>query len=123
MTKYFLKHRRSSIARARKLRREMTDAERKLWSLLRKKQLRVHFRKQVPFGPYILDFLSITGRVAIEVDGSQHFEEAHLERDAERDAYLRSQGLTVLRFSSVDVLKNTEGVWQRIEDEIQKNRP
>lgn len=98
----------------------MTDSERKLWSLLRRKQLGVRFRKQVPFGPYILDFLSIKAKVVIEVDGSQHYEEASLVRDAKRDAFLRSKGLRVLRFSSKDILNRTMGVWQTILDIVER---
>ncbi|MFQ5798159.1 MAG: endonuclease domain-containing protein [Bacteroidota bacterium] len=119
MSKYFLKYPKSSIPRARELRRKMADSERKLWSVLRRKQLGVHFRKQVPYGPFILDFLSIKAKIVIELDGSQHFGDGALERDAKRDAYLRTQGLTVLRFSDIDVLKNIDGVWQRIHEEVE----
>ncbi|MFQ5797413.1 MAG: endonuclease domain-containing protein [Bacteroidota bacterium] len=120
MSRHFLKYPKSSIPKARRLRREMTDSERKLWSLLRRKQLGVRFRKQVPFGPYILDFLSIKAKVVIEVDGSPHDEDASLVRDAKRDAFLRSKGLRVLRFSSKDILNRTLGVWQTILDNVER---
>lgn len=73
MSKYILKFPRSHVALARNLRREMTNAERKLWSLLRNNQVGVYFRRQVPFGPYILDFLLIKAKLVIELDGSQHY--------------------------------------------------
>ena len=80
MSKYFLKYPKSSIPRARELRRKMTDSDRKLWSLLRRKQLGVHFRKQVPYGPFILDFLSIKGKLssswmAVNISGTVHSSE------------------------------------------------
>ncbi len=120
MGKHFLHYPKGSVAKARRLRREMTDAERKLWSHLRAKKLGVHFRKQAPFGPYILDFLSIKARLAVEVDGSQHYTEEGMKKDARRDAYLRSHGLTVLHFSAYDTIRNVAEVVQEIWEVVRE---
>jgi len=78
----------------------MTEAERKLWGRLREDRLGVRFRRQVPFGPYILDFFSIKAKLAVELDGGQHYDEEGRTKDLERDAYLKKQGVTVLRVSN-----------------------
>ena len=97
---------------ARKLRKRMTDAERALWLLLRRKQIEGHrFRKQVPIGQYIVDFCCLDARLVIEVDGGQHSESA---TDSERDTWLKSQRFRVMRFWNNDVLENPEGVMQAI---------
>jgi very-short-patch-repair endonuclease len=97
----------------------MTDAERKLWSILRNKRLGVKFRRQVPYDLYILDFYSVKAKLVIEVDGAQHFTPEGNRRDEIRDADLRSDGLEVLRFTNGDVLTNSEGVEQIIYNKIQ----
>jgi very-short-patch-repair endonuclease len=100
---------------ARKLRTDMTDAERLLWSRLRGKQvLGVQFYRQKPIGPYIVDFHAPASRLVIEVDGSQHFEAAGQVSDQRRDAYLESLNLRVLRFDNLQVLKETEAVLETI---------
>lgn len=96
----------------------MTDAGRKLWSRLRNNQLGVHFRREVPQGPYCCDFLSVGVMLIVEVDGSQHYTDKGRAFDQKRDAYLRNQGFTVLRFSDQDVLTNTNGVVQTIYEHI-----
>jgi very-short-patch-repair endonuclease len=99
----------------RRLRRDLTDAERKLWSLLRSRRLNaVKFRRQHEFGPYILDFYCAQHRLAIEADGSQHYEPEGLELDAERDHYLATYGVRILRFTNLEILNETEGVADRI---------
>lgn len=113
MPRYF-KYLRGSIDKARRLRREMTDAERKLWSKLRNEQLGIQFRRQIPVGPYIVDFICIKRGLVIEVDGSQHYSEEGLEYDKIRTAYLENEGLTVKRFGNHDVLTNIDGVTQVI---------
>jgi very-short-patch-repair endonuclease len=103
---------------ARRLRKQMTDAERALWHLLRRKQIDGHrFRKQVPIGKYIVDFVCLDARLVIEVDGGQHSDAA--EADAVRDAWLRSQNFRVLRFWNNDVLKNPEGVMQVVIEALE----
>lgn len=118
MSKYVLKYPHSHVALARKLRREITDAERKLWSLLRNNRIGVHFRRQVPFGPYILDFLAVKAKLVVGLDGGQHFIRKNQNYDVSRDAYIRKQGFTVLRFSDREFLTNPQGVMQTIYDEL-----
>jgi very-short-patch-repair endonuclease len=102
-------------SRSRKLRRDSTDAEKKLWSALRNGQLnRLKFRRQVEIGNYIVDFLCPEKRLIIEVDGGQHTP----ERDARRTAFLESQGFRILRFWNNDVLQNLDGVWTTIEESL-----
>jgi len=72
------------------------------------------FRRQVPIGPYIADFLCYSAHLVIEVDGGQHFEAEHLKRDARRDAFLASKGLRVLRFNNHDIMTNRAGVLEMI---------
>ena len=74
----------------------------------------LHFRKQAPIGKYIVDFCCHSARMIIEVDGGQHGEEAGQVRDAERTAWLESQGYRVLRFWNNDVLENMSGVSEAI---------
>jgi very-short-patch-repair endonuclease len=94
---------------ARKLRSRPTEAERKLWVLLRAKQLAGYrFRRQVPLGIYVVDFLCFSKRLILEIDGGQH---APLEEaDRARTAWLEAQGFRVLRFWNTDVLANPDGV-------------
>ena len=98
-----------STIRARRLRRDETDAEKAIWRLLRNRQFStLKFRRQHPVGPYFVDFYCHEKQLVIEIDGGQH----SAERDRERTAYLEARGLTVLRFWNSDVLKNPEGVWE-----------
>ena len=106
---------------ARDLRKKMTEAERAMWSLLRCKQLEGRrFRKQVPIGKYIVDFVCLDARIIIEVDGGQHSDAA--PADIVRDAWLLSQNFRGLRFWNNDVLKNPEGVMQVILKALEANR-
>ena len=93
---------------ARTLRVSMTDSERCLWRRLRLEQLGVKFRRQHPIGQYIVDFACLSPKLIIEIDGSQHIDQALA--DQARDAWLRAQGFQVLRFWSNDVLTQTEAV-------------
>ena len=97
---------------ARALRINPTDAERKLWSLLRGRQIDgFRFRRQHPAPPYILDFACPEAMIAIEADGGQHNGSA---RDEHRDKGLKSLGWRVLRFWNNDILANPEGVAETI---------
>ena len=72
---------------------------------------------------YIVDFVSHSAKVVIEVDGGQHFDDAYEARDARRDKFLRSKGFRVLRFSNHDVMTNLEGVWTVIAAAVGEARP
>jgi very-short-patch-repair endonuclease len=90
------------------MRREMTDAERKLWFLLRDMRLAgAKFRRQAPIGPFIADFVCLSRKLIVEADGGQHYENP---KDAVRDEWLRREGYVVVRYSNIDILKNPEGV-------------
>jgi very-short-patch-repair endonuclease len=104
--------------RARGLRQDATDAERRLWSALRDRRLSGYrFRRQYPIGRFIVDFACTRHRVTIEADGSQH---ADSEADRERTTWLEDQGWRVLRFWNNDVLTNTNGVVETILKELTK---
>ena len=101
--------------RSRTLRRNMTDAERMLWSKLRGKQLKgFQFNRQKVIGNYIADFYCRKAELVIEVDGGQHYMDSGMTRDEKRDAYISQLGLKILRFSNVEVLKNIDGVVEDI---------
>ncbi len=100
---------------ARKLRRDMTDAERKLWSRLRNRQLEnTKFVKQSPIGPYITDFAARSLRLVIELDGGQH----SAGKDAERTRIIEAHGYRIVRFWNNEVMENLEGVLATIVNEI-----
>ena len=104
---------------ARQLRQNLTDSERALWQRLRGKQLAdVQFYCQKPIGHYIVDFYAPKAKLVIEIDGSQHFEAQHAEKDKNRDEYLGSLGLMVLRFNSRQALKETDAVMEFIYQAI-----
>ncbi|PRH84159.1 endonuclease domain-containing protein [Labrys okinawensis] len=89
---------------ARKLRHDLTDAEAKLWHLLRGRRLAyLKFRRQVPIGRYVVDFVCLRYRLIIEADGSQHAESTH---DHIRDSWLAAQGFTIVRFWNADILQS-----------------
>jgi very-short-patch-repair endonuclease len=98
--------------RARYLRGHPTEAERRLWTVLRRRQLGFRFRRQVPIRPFVADFVCLSERLIIEVDGGQHA--ARTASDQARTRWLEAQGLRVLRFWNSDVLENTTGVVQVI---------
>ncbi|NIJ20798.1 very-short-patch-repair endonuclease [Sphingomonas naasensis] len=95
---------------AKRLRREMTPPEVKLWLALRKNPCGLRFRKQHPAGSYILDFYCAPAKLAIEVDGEAHARGDRPARDAGRDAWLVSRGVRVLRYPAGEVMTNLEGV-------------
>jgi very-short-patch-repair endonuclease len=106
------------VAGARRLRREMTEAEQRLWRALREVFPDAHFRHQVPFGPYYADFASHGARLVLEVDGGQHGTEASQAYDAERTRFLEGEGYRVLRFWNNEVLGNLDGVLTVIAAQI-----
>ncbi|OGQ26182.1 MAG: hypothetical protein A3B79_00430 [Deltaproteobacteria bacterium RIFCSPHIGHO2_02_FULL_50_15] len=114
-----LLYRRDLKQRARHLRNHMTESERLLWSRLRKKQiLGVQFYRQKPMGDYIVDFYAPKVKLVIEVDGSQHLEEDHIERDKRRDAALIVQGLEILRVNNLEVLQELDAVMEVILEKM-----
>jgi len=105
---------------ARKLRRRSTDAENILWRNLRSRQAGGRkFRRQYALGPYFLDFYCTEFRLALEVDGGQHFSEPVATKDEERSKYLESLGVEILRFWNREVLLETEAVLTRIWDRLE----
>ena len=99
--------------RARELRRAQTDAEGLLWQYLRRRALAGYrFRRQYPVGPYIADFVCMSERLIVELDGTQHAETR--AKDKARDAYLQRQGFRVLRFWNHDVFKDCSAVAEGI---------
>ena len=128
MPKQILKYNRNLKNTARHLRKDMTKSEQALWSRLRGKQLLgVQFYRQKPIGNYIVDFFAPKGKLVVEVDGSQHAEEDHAAKDKRRDDYLANLGIYVLRFNSREVLKDSDGVveriYQRLAERLERNPP
>jgi very-short-patch-repair endonuclease len=108
--------------RARGMRAEDTRAEAALWNALRAHRLGGwKWRRQVPKGPYIVDFLCDEGRLVVEVDGASHFDQ--VAYDERRTAYLATAGLRVLRFQNSAVLTHLEGVCLAILDALGGDRP
>ncbi len=101
------------LQNARNMRHEMTRQERHLWFDFLQ-SLPQTVRRQKVFGSYIVDFYIASHKLVIELDGSQHYEDAGKNYDERRDAFLRSLGLTVLRFANSDVDKNFRGVCEEI---------
>lgn len=100
---------------SRKLREEMTDAEKLLWQKIRRRQLHnVQFYRQRPIGKYIVDFVSTSHNVIVEVDGSQHLENDVPRKDQMRDAELMKLGFTIVRYNDNEVFKHTESVLENL---------
>ncbi len=109
---------------ARSLRRNATNAERRLWQELRKKEAGgFRFRRQVPLGGFIADFASFDAKLVIEVDGGTHSTDQELARDAARTAALAAQGFVILRFTNDDVFHNLGGVLETIRLKLIGLRP
>ena len=99
---------------ARKLRHTMTSAERTLWQMIRRSQTGLRFRRQHPLGPYVLDFHCASARLCVEVDGPTHQELAGIEHDLQRDAWLGTHGVRVLRFATAEIEQRPAAVIARI---------
>ena len=103
---------------ARTLRGEMTDGERLLWQRLRGEQLGVKFRRQHPLGSYVADFVCLAPLMIVEIDGSQHADQA--ANDAKRDAFFRQQGFDVMRFHAnlpfLELQSMVEAVYNRLTE-------
>jgi very-short-patch-repair endonuclease len=104
------------VQRARRLRRDMTDAERLLWSRVRAGQLGVKFRSQMWLGGAVADFASVAARLVVEVDGGQH--DRDRRKDERRAQAMAALGYRTIRFWNHDVLENIDGVLCMIKDAL-----
>ena len=103
-------------SRAKQLRRELTKAEAAMWSMLRDlRPYGARFRREAPIGPYIADFAWLSARFVVEVDGDSHETEIGRSHDLRRNAFLKSQGFTVLRFENAQVLEGPDYVFLTVE--------
>mgnify|MGYP000533559838 CR=1 FL=1 len=108
--------------RARALRNTSTDVERFLWRYLRRRQIADRrFRRQVPIGGYIADFVCLESKLVVELDGGQHQTRHH--HDTRRDRYIEKRGFKILRFWNNDVLQQAEAVLQQIWQALQPSAP
>ena len=104
-----------TLERARRLRREMSDEERVLWMLLRDRRFAdFKFRRQVPLGDYVVDFVCFGSKLILELDGSQHAEPQQAKFDADRTQYLEAAGFRVARIWCGDLFKDREGAMELI---------
>jgi very-short-patch-repair endonuclease len=108
---------------AQSLRREMSLPEILLWRVLRTKPDGLKFRRQHPSGPYVLDFFCASKRLAIEIDGEAHGRGDRPQRDAARDAWLVSQGITVIRIPAADLLGDVEAAVLHIMTSARRDYP
>ena len=107
-------HMEKILENARKLRKEMTKEERHLWyDFLREYPVKIY--KQKIIGPYIVDFYCNKVKLAIELDGSQHYEDVGMAYDAKRTAFLEKEGISVFRVSNRDIKENFSGVCEAID--------
>ena len=111
-----------ALQKARALRGQQTDAEKRLWSRLRRKQVAgARFRRQMPVGPYIVDFACPSARLIVEVDGGQHGSDS--KPDTRRDAWFHARGWRVLRFWNNQVLAETDSVVDEIYRAVRGSNP
>ena len=112
-------HDRRLIGFARQMRKAPTDAERKLWSLLRRGKLDgYHFRRQVPVAGYIVGFCCVSAGIGVEADGGQHYDDRGKHYDQERSRALLAKGIRIIRFSDYDILKYPQAVQETIYREL-----
>ena len=108
-----LEYNKTLIPFAKSLRRNATPQENHLWYDFLNR-LPARFNRQKVIGPYIVDFYCASSKLVVELDGSQHYEDAGIAADAQRDAFLAEQGLQVLRYTNVDIHRNFNGVCEDI---------
>ena len=108
--------------RARTLRQNMADAERRVWQILRSHKMNGYrFRRQVPIGRYIADFVCHEARLIVEIDGGQH--DRSSPQEAERSGFMQNEGYRILRFWNTEVLANLDGVHEAIVEELRRITP
>ena len=106
------------------MRKAPTDAEKKLWSLLRRGKLDGHhFRRQAPVAGYIVDFCCLSAGLGIEADGGQHYDERGKACDRQRSEVLLRQGIRIIRFSDYDILRHPQAVQENIYRELIERPP
>lgn len=109
----------TTFTRARRLRREMSPPERKVWAVLRARGLTGYkFERQVPVGPFIVDFLCPEKRLVIEIDGDSH--DTQIDYDKRRDRYLRKAGYRVLRLTNRDVTNDLEASMRLVLEALKR---
>ena len=114
------KHNKQLVPFAKQLRKEMTKEERHLWyDFLRIYPVR--FSRQKVLGKYIADFYSAEAKLVIELDGSQHYDDVNIQRDAERTSFLEGYGLTVIRIPNNEVMQNFRGVCEYIDAAVRQS--
>ncbi len=114
---------RNNIEKCRNFRKNQTDTEKKLWAVLRNRQMAgTKFRRQFSIGRYILDFYSPKYRLGIEADGGDHYEDKGRQRDKLRTKELSMLGIKILRFSNLEILNNIEGVCEVIQQAIEDKK-
>ena len=114
------KHNKQLVPFAKQLRKEMTKEERHLWyDFLRSYPIR--FSRQKVLGKYIVDFYSAEAKLVIELDGSQHYEDSNVQRDAERTTFLENYGLMVIRIPNNEVSGNFRGVCEYIDTAVKQS--
>ena len=104
----------AAVLRARRLRRSMSPPEASLWQALRRRPESLKFRRQHPFERYTADFYCASAKLVVEIDGDSHGMGDNPQRDVRRDAWMREQGLRVLRFSAEEVMRDLESVVRAI---------
>ena len=114
------KHNKQLVPLAKQLRKEMTKEERHLWyDFLRNHPVR--FSRQKILGKYIADFYSAEAKLIIELDGSQHYEDRNMEKDAERTAFLEGFGLTIIRIPNNEISRNFRDVCAYIDAAVRQS--
>ena len=114
------KHNKQLVPLAKQLRKEMTKEERHLWyDFLRTHPVR--FSRQKILGKYIADFYSAEAKLVIELDGSQHYEDGNMVKDAERSTFLEEYGLTIIRIPNNEVSRNFRGVCEYIDTAVKQS--
>ena len=105
---------------AKILRKNQTPQEKKLWDLLRNRNFHnLKFKRQVPIGKYVVDFLCEEKKLIIELDGGQHNEEENIIKDNERTAYFKKAGYKIIRFWNNEIDENIEGVYLKLSEIVE----